>query len=438
MSKRLSLVVIGGVVVAIASGGGLYAFMGGGSAPSGAVPLTTSVAAAPSAAPPSGSPPLAQAGNPPLAQTQNPPLAQTPPTAQGPSNAPAIAFDPNRPPLRGPVDPETAAATLKIPDGVPNDQLWQVGAAYYEKKRMPEAAAYFWKGATAGDAHAMSALGSMYMKSDGVIQDRDKGIAWLSKSAALGNRGAQYSLGAYYENGVGVPRTPAKAIELYTASANQGFSPAAKALSLDYEFGRGVTRDRQQAIHWMQQAAIDGDSEAQLLTAVLASPQAPAFHDEQQLADYARKMQGGTTAGAQSSTPNARQAHQQQRPPHPQQSYAQQGYPQQGYPQQGFPQQGRQGYPQQGYPSQAGAMQRSQAEANAIAALRAQSMGFGGIFGGMLNSSVGPGSWGSSGSSCGSYSNAAACNAHKNGDDWAADRIQNNRASGSERDWYNR
>jgi TPR repeat protein len=420
MSNRLGLIVVGGLVVAIASGGGLYAFMGAGSAPSGSVPLTTSVPVVPTAATPPGLPPLAQA--------PNPPLAQAPPTAQAPSGAPSVAVDANRPPLRGPVDPETAAGTLKIPDGVPNDQLWQVGAAYYEMKRMPEAAAYFWKGATAGDPHAMSALGSMYMKSDGVIQDRDKGIGWLSKSAALGNRGAQYSLGAYYENGVGVARSPAKAIELYTASAGQGLAPAAKALALDYEFGRGVQRDRQQAIHWMQQAAIDGDSEAQVLTAVLTSPQAPPFHDEQQFAAYARRMQGGATATAPASTPPARSAatQQQQRP---------------SYPQQGYPQQARQGYPQQAYPPQAGAMQmqRSQAEASAIAALRAQSMGFGGIFGGVLNNSIGPGSSGSSGSSsCGSYSNAAACNAHKNGDDWAADRIQNNRASGSERDWYNR
>jgi hypothetical protein len=76
----------------------------------------------------------------------------------------------------------------------------------------------------------------------------------------------------------------------------------------------------------------------------------------------------------------------------------------------------------------------------AAAMMRAQTMGnFGGIFSGTLNNTVGPGSWGSSGNGgCGSYTDPAACNAHKNGDDWAADRLQNNQSSGSERDWYNR
>jgi hypothetical protein len=69
-----------------------------------------------------------------------------------------------------------------------------------------------------------------------------------------------------------------------------------------------------------------------------------------------------------------------------------------------------------------------------------QSQGFGGVFGGMISDSVGPKTWnsGSSSNPCEYYSEYAACQAHKNGDDWAADRIEQHEADGAEKDWYDR
>ncbi len=40
-------------------------------------------------------------------------------------------------------------------------------------------------------------------------------------------------------------------------------------------------------------------------------------------------------------------------------------------------------------------------------------------------------------SGCGGYTDYGACNAHKVGEDWAAERLQNHESSGSEHDWYN-
>ena len=62
-------------------------------------------------------------------------------------------------------------------------------------------------------------------------------------------------------------------------------------------------------------------------------------------------------------------------------------------------------------------------------------MGFGGIFAPFIRGMMQPSQ---SDSRCAAYSNYAACQAAKNGDLWAADRLQNNEASGAERDWYNR
>jgi hypothetical protein len=84
--------------------------------------------------------------------------------------------------------------------------------------------------------------------------------------------------------------------------------------------------------------------------------------------------------------------------------------------------------------------------------LQQRSTGFGGIFGPMLQGGGGSGGGGSVAPAgraaspqaqreqqCANrYSDYAARQACKNGDLWAADRLQNKRSSGSERDWYNR
>jgi hypothetical protein len=64
-------------------------------------------------------------------------------------------------------------------------------------------------------------------------------------------------------------------------------------------------------------------------------------------------------------------------------------------------------------------------------------MGFGGIFGPMLNGLRGNGS---SGDDCArhGYTDYAACQAYKAGNGWAADRLQRKQSNGAERSWYNR
>lgn len=69
-----------------------------------------------------------------------------------------------------------------------------------------------------------------------------------------------------------------------------------------------------------------------------------------------------------------------------------------------------------------------------------RSMGFGGIFGpalqGWLNAPSAPSP--APGDDCAHYTEYAAHQACGSGDLWAADRIQEDRASPEELDWYNR
>jgi hypothetical protein len=83
--------------------------------------------------------------------------------------------------------------------------------------------------------------------------------------------------------------------------------------------------------------------------------------------------------------------------------------------------------------------QPTEGEQQMRAALLQRSMGFGGIFGPTLKNWMNTPEGNSPGhGQCSDYSDYAACQAHKNGDDWAADRLRNNQSSGAERDWYNR
>lgn len=80
--------------------------------------------------------------------------------------------------------------------------------------------------------------------------------------------------------------------------------------------------------------------------------------------------------------------------------------------------------------------QMSEAEIRMRIMLLQKSMGFGGIFGPMiapLNRPSAPKQ-----KSCDAYSDYAACQAYRNGDQWAADRLQRQESTPAERDWYNR
>lgn len=83
--------------------------------------------------------------------------------------------------------------------------------------------------------------------------------------------------------------------------------------------------------------------------------------------------------------------------------------------------------------AQSAAQQPSDKERAFRIMLLQRSMGFGGIFGPMIAPLNKPGA---GPKPCGHYSEYAACQAYRNGDQWAADRIQDKRSTPAERDWY--
>ncbi len=122
---------------------------------------------------------------------------------------------------------------------------------------------YLTQAAEAGNAVAQNNLAYMYAQGVGVEQDRKKAIAWGVKSAMQGNAPAQLSMGGAYERGEGVEQDYNKAFEWYKKAAMQGDATAQNQLGIAYELGQGVEQDYNKAIEWYQKAAAQGLQVAQ-------------------------------------------------------------------------------------------------------------------------------------------------------------------------------
>ena len=93
----------------------------------------------------------------------------------------------------------------------------------------------------------------------------------------------------------------------------------------------------------------------------------------------------------------------------------------------------------QAAPPQDATQEMSEDELRLRVELLQRSMGFGGIFGPALQDWLNaPAAPPAAADSCGHYAEYAARQACGAGDLWAADRIEQDRSSPSERDWYNR
>ncbi|MCL1993760.1 MAG: sel1 repeat family protein [Spirochaetes bacterium] len=83
-----------------------------------------------------------------------------------------------------------------------------------------------------GDADAQLKLGTCYANGEGVTQDFEKAIYWLTKSAQQGNADAQFNLGVCYLFGENTAGYFEKAEYWFRKSAQQG-NDNAKALLMN-------------------------------------------------------------------------------------------------------------------------------------------------------------------------------------------------------------
>jgi len=108
--------------------------------------------------------------------------------------------------------------------------------------------------AKAGAPEAQYEVGIMYLKGQGVEQDRDKAVQWLKKSSEGGYQLATSKLSRIDEQ-------ESKFDELQS-QAEAGNLDAQYELAMMYLKGRGIDADGAKARQWLQRAADKGDSRA--------------------------------------------------------------------------------------------------------------------------------------------------------------------------------
>ena len=101
----------------------------------------------------------------------------------------------------------------------------------------------------------LSAVGSLYLRGNGVAQNACESARWYHRAAARGDRLAQFSLAELYET-AGALQDYTVAAWWYRRAAEQGSESAQLRLGQLYRDGKGVPQDYVAAYQWIHLAAI--------------------------------------------------------------------------------------------------------------------------------------------------------------------------------------
>lgn len=129
--------------------------------------------------------------------------------------------------------------------------------------RIKEALLWLNAAAKNGNPFALKKLGLMYLKGEPLLDikpDPKKGVEYFQKSAQLGHPTGQYQLAKCLSEGIGGPKNEQKARQMYEQAAWQGDPDAQYALALIY-----LTPGKEQrtdAIRLLMQAAEQGHEQA--------------------------------------------------------------------------------------------------------------------------------------------------------------------------------
>lgn len=224
----------------------------------------------------------------PPAQTQTPPV-QAPATVRrdASTTTPKTGRDEARNAARDAL--EKKAGTGDIRSMVEAGDASAAGGDYARAKQWYE------KAAAKADAGAMSRLGDLYLKGNGVPQDYTVARSWYEQAAAKDFREAMDRLGELYYQGLGVPRDYGMAKQWYEKAAKRNFPLAFIHMARLYRFGNGVAQDCDVARDWYEEAAAANDNTAMLMLGDLYAKGCIGFRDDREKARewYKKAAQAG-------------------------------------------------------------------------------------------------------------------------------------------------
>ena len=137
-------------------------------------------------------------------------------------------------------------------------------------RNYPKALELFQKAANQGKISALSYIGKMYKKGQGVSRNYATAIQYIKIAAEQGDAVGQYLLGTMYQYAFGVPRNYVAALEWYKSAAELNHPNAIITLGEMYKEGSVcVNQNYAQSIEWFQKAVEQGYGSANVFLGIM-------------------------------------------------------------------------------------------------------------------------------------------------------------------------
>ena len=141
-----------------------------------------------------------------------------------------------------------------VEKGVP-EAINDLGVAYLKGEEglainLRKAAKLFKRAVEAGNVDAMVNLGHMYIKAEGVKQDKEKAMQLFQMASDRGDAVAQNNIGALL-----LHEDKKAAFPFYLLAAKQGMTIAEFNVACMYMNGKGVDEDHHEALRWLKRVA---------------------------------------------------------------------------------------------------------------------------------------------------------------------------------------
>lgn len=117
-----------------------------------------------------------------------------------------------------------------------------------------------------GDKAAMYQLGLQYLRgTDGIAQDTNEGLKWITGAANKGEENAQFMLGYLYYSGTEIPKNESEALKWFLKCVRPRDFEVHYIIGMIYAYGTSMTPNYTEAFKWFYRAAKGGNVQAQFI-----------------------------------------------------------------------------------------------------------------------------------------------------------------------------
>jgi hypothetical protein len=144
--------------------------------------------------------------------------------------------------------------------------------------------------ANAGDAAALTKIGALFGRGEGVERNPIHAAWWYQRAIDAGSATAALNLAQMYRHGEGVPQNITRGVELTRLAAERGMTVAKCNLGVMLLSGEDCVTDFVGARQWLQAAHDEGDDLASLALAPLLAQGLGGPRDLERARSYLRRL----------------------------------------------------------------------------------------------------------------------------------------------------